>query len=147
MVSKRLRREVADRAGHVCEFCHFPEAADVVDFAVIDLITEIEFHVDHVRPRRHKGGNELGNLAWTCALCNIAKGYNLSGRDPTTGDYVPLFNPRTQNWKRHFKWIGAELRGRTKSGRATVETLAINDVDRMLARSELMQVGLNPDWS
>jgi len=52
-----------------------------------------------------------------------------------------LFHPRQQNWERHFTWDGPFLRGRTRTGRATIQVLAINDADFVAFRAELMDEG------
>jgi hypothetical protein len=59
------------------------------------------------------------NLALACAICNGNKGPNLASIDPLSGEIVPLFNPRTQNWNDHFEIHGAEIIGRIAIGRAT----------------------------
>jgi hypothetical protein len=58
--------------------------------------------------------------------------------DPLTGKIARLFNPRGQRWHRHFQWIGAVLLGRTKTGRATVAVLDINDPHRIELRQTLI---------
>jgi hypothetical protein len=58
-----------------------------------------------------------------------------------TGGVVGLFNPRRQLWKRHFEWHGAFLVGRTRTGRATVQVLNINDPQRIELRRALMAEG------
>src|SRR5205085_1768004 len=72
IVSERmLRQRVSTRAGERCEYCRLPEAA-------VPLIT---FHVEHIIPRQHGGGDDLSNRANACPWCNRAKGPNLSGLD------------------------------------------------------------------
>jgi len=59
---------------------------------------------------------------------------------------VLLFNPRTQMWSEHFKWMpnGTILRGLTPTGRATIERLKINQ-DRVVdARTRWVFAGLHP---
>ncbi len=40
-----------------------------------------------------------------------------------------LFNPRTQAWAEHFSWTdeGLYVKGKTATGRATVESLQLNN--------------------
>jgi hypothetical protein len=61
-----------------------------------------------------------------------------------TGTITPLFNPRTQNWKEHFRWHGVMLLGFTDVGRTTIDVLAINSSDRLAARSALLDSGEFP---
>jgi hypothetical protein len=67
-------------------------------------------------------------------------------RDPMTGRIVSLFNPRTQPWNRHFRWVrgGLEIRGRTPTGRATVEALDLNNELVVAVRAFWIETGLFP---
>lgn len=47
-------------------------------------------------------------------------------------------------WAEHFEWQGAELRGRTAIGRATVQTLRLNRPDAVAVRHLLMREGVFP---
>jgi hypothetical protein len=101
------------------------------------------FHVEHVIARQHGGSDNQNNRCWSCHRCNLKKGPNLSGRDPLTGRIVRLFNPRRQNWRRHFMWVGAVLVGRTQIGRVTVMLFGINDPGRIELRQTLID---QDDW-
>jgi hypothetical protein len=57
------------------------------------------------------------------------------------GKLYPLFNPRTQSWKRHFRWDGTTLIGKTKTGMVTVSVLNINDPSRIMLRENLLFEG------
>lgn len=122
------RRLVQERAGNACEYCRLAQADE--PFA--------SFHVEHVVARQHGGGDEPGNLCWACTSCNLHKGPNIAGIDPASKSLVPLFHPRLQTWDDHFEWNGAELRGRTATGRATVAVLAINLPENIELREALM---------
>jgi hypothetical protein len=71
---------------------------------------------DHVIARKHGGGTAEDNLALACFYCNSAKGPNIAGIDPQSGQLVPLFNARRQSWPRHSRWVGPCLVGRTRIG-------------------------------
>ncbi|MGZ3317126.1 MAG: hypothetical protein ACXU95_07460, partial [Isosphaeraceae bacterium] len=58
-------------------------------------------------------------LCFACAECNWAKGPNLAGL--FDGKLYPLFNPRKQSWKRHFRWDNAILVGKIFCGKVTVQ--------------------------
>lgn len=51
-----LRRHVADRAYHVCEYCLIHQDD-----------TFWGCQIDHIISRKHGGTNEAANLAWACA--------------------------------------------------------------------------------
>ncbi len=130
-MSAPLRRFVRHRARGRCEYCHLP------DFAA----RAADFHLEHVIAKQHRGGDAPANRAWSCHRCNFRKGPNLSGIDEATGGIVTLFNPRRQRWKRHFRWEGAVLIGLTRSARATIATLDVNERSRVALRRLLMAEG------
>ncbi len=129
-----LRSMVSKRARHRCEYCRLHEA---------DLPRQ-PFHLEHVIARKHGGALALHNLAWSCQLCNLFKGSDLSGLDSQTGKVVRLFNPRRHRWGRHFAWKGPWVFGKTPIGRATVAVLRMNLPHRRQLRALLMQAGLFP---
>src|SRR5438552_17403965 len=90
------------RALFRCEYCHFPER-----------FSGLNFQIDHIIARKHRGPTNAENLALTCIYCNSYKGPNLSGIDPVTGKIARLFHPRLDASGRHFQWQGAMLAGRT----------------------------------
>jgi 5-methylcytosine-specific restriction endonuclease McrA len=99
-----LIRLVWQRAKRRCEYCQVPQELD-----------EAQFEVDHIVARKHGGATVSSNLALSCFHDNSHKGSNIAGIDPTSREMVPLFNPRRQSWRRHFRWEGAYLVGRWQS--------------------------------
>jgi hypothetical protein len=130
-MDRALRRLIQARASSQCEYCHIHE--DDEPFA---------FHVEHIVPRKHGGKDVPANLAWSCQSCNLGKSSNLSGR--VRGETVELFHPRQQNWRRHFRWRGPRLIGKTKCGKATIRVLNINAPDRVQLRMLLIELGEFP---
>lgn len=126
-----IKGQVRERAAGRCEYCQLPDA---------HVLTP--FQVEHVIAKQHRGGDQLGNLAYACLRCNLHKGPNLAGIDPKTKKLTRLFNPRRHRWSRHFRWQGAILIGRSAVGRTTVDVLAINDSFRVSLRQELIDQGL-----
>src|SRR5438309_2543774 len=114
MMDNALRALVRRRAGGRCEYCRLHQ--DDYDYQI--------FHVEHIIPKQHGGTDDDSNLCLSCAECNWFKGPNLAGL--IDGKLYPLFNPRRQRWKRHFRWDQTTLVGRTYVGRATVQVLNIN---------------------
>ena len=80
-VGERLRRQVAARAYHVCEYCLIHEDD-----------TFWGCQVDHITSRKHGGPSDADNLAWACAVCNNNKGTDLgslAGKTPAVGPIFP----------------------------------------------------------
>lgn len=102
------------------------------------MVPLVTFHVDHVVPRKHGGGDGEHNLALSCFHCNLHKGPNLTGIDPDTGAVVLLFHPRREVWDEHFLLRGALILGRTPAGRTTARVLDMNAPTRLELRLELM---------
>ena len=127
-----LRAFVRERAGHRCEYCRL--RADDDDF--------IAFHVDHVIAKQHGGTDDPETLCYACSECNWAKGPNLAGL--LDGKLFPLFNPRKQKWKRHFRWEQTTLVGKTRTGIVTIHVLNINDPSRIMLRENLVFEGRFP---
>lgn len=128
-----LRELVRQRAGHCCEYCRLPQD-----------VSELRFHVEHVTPRQHGGNDDLENLALACPACNLRKGPNLTGIDPTTGNLARLFDPRRERWVDHFAYEGIYVTGSTDVGRTTVSLLDMNDSDRVRIRDGLRSFGQWP---
>lgn len=97
----------------------------------------VVFHIEHIVPRQHGGGDESENLALACYPCNLHKGPNLTGIDPDSGAIAPLFNPRREAWSEHFALRGSVIVGLTPIGRATVRVLSMNGSTRIELRAEL----------
>lgn len=128
-----LRELVRERAGNRCEYCRLPQD-----------VSDLRFHIEHIVPRQHDGNDSLENLALACPACNLRKGPNLTGLDPTTGEIVRLFHPRHDAWSEHFAREGAFVRGKTDVGRTSVHVLDLNDPDRVRVRDGLRALGLWP---
>ena len=131
-MNSALRAFVRERAGRRCEYCRVHDE----DYDVV------AFHVEHVIARQHGGIDDPDMLCWACAECNWAKGPNLAAL--SGGKLYPLFNPRKQNWHRHFRWEHTILVGKTKTGIVTVQVLSINDPARVMLRENLLFEGRFP---
>jgi hypothetical protein len=135
-IPARVRRQVAERDGNRCCYCHSPE------------LVGVPMVIDHVIPQAAGGATSINNLALACYRCNEFKGARLAASDPDTGESVPLFNPCTQEWHRHFAWSedGVQVRGVTAIGRATVEALRLNNDWLVRARRIWISAGLHPPF-
>ena len=126
-----LRRQVRARAGDHCEYCRLRQEHEA----------HRPFHTEHIIATSHRGGDELGNLALACQLCNLLKGPNLSGMDPNTERLERLFHPRKDVWSEHFRIEGAKITGTTAIGRTTAWLLEMNSDDRLALRETLIELG------
>jgi 5-methylcytosine-specific restriction endonuclease McrA len=120
-VKESVRKQVRERAGDRCEYCQLHQE----DSPLVAL------HVEHIRPKKHSGTDDLSNLCLACIDCNLHKGSNLTGIDSETGSVTVLFHPRQHVWKEHFEWRDIHIVGRTAIGRATVAVLDLNGEDRL----------------
>ena len=124
-VPAHLRRAVIQRAGNRCEYCGLAQAGQ-----------EAAFHLDHIKPFVAGGKNTLNNLALACVSCSLRKSARQTATDPQTGAIVPLFNPRGDSWRLHFRWNGVRLMGVSPTGRATVAALKLNRSIALAIRRE-----------
>lgn len=127
------RAAVRVRAGDRCEYCLLRQEH-----------VEFSHHIEHIVAKQHGGDDGPENLALSCARCNAFKGPNLSGIDPDTGELVPLFNPRRDEWEEHFAFRGVWIDGLTPVGRTTVYVLAMNETRRLEIRALLLAEGELP---
>jgi hypothetical protein len=118
------RRFVRSRAANRCEYCQLPQEDSPV----------ARLQLEHIRPLKHGGTDDVDNLALACIDCNLRKGSNLTGIDPTTDQVVELFHPRLQEWSAHFDWSGVRIVALTEVGRVTIRVLDLNSDDRLLVR-------------
>jgi 5-methylcytosine-specific restriction endonuclease McrA len=84
-IPKAIRERVATEAHHRCGYCQTQQA-----------VIGLPMHIEHIIPEAAGGSSEPDNLWLACAVCNNYKGTHTHALDPTSGDQVALFNPRTQ---------------------------------------------------
>jgi 5-methylcytosine-specific restriction endonuclease McrA len=120
-MTESVRHLVRQRAEYRCEYCQLHQ--DDSPLAAL--------HIEHIRPIKHGGTDDLENLCLACIDCNLHKGTNLTGIDPETDEITPLFHPRKDNWDEHFGWNGTRIAGSTAVGRATIRVLDLNGDDRL----------------
>jgi hypothetical protein len=100
--------------------------------------------VDHVVSEKHGGPTASENLALACAVCNRQKGSDIGSIDKATGQYIRLFNPRTDVWCDHFRLVGVRIAWKTPVGEATVRLLKLNSPMRIEERGILKREGKYP---
>src|SRR5207253_8321499 len=125
-VSAELRRFVEARADRLCEYCLIAEGD-----------TFFGCEIDHIVSEKHGGPTLADNLAYACAACNAAKGSDVGSIDWETGQFVRLFNPRTDRWSDHFALRDDRVEPLTAVGRATEHILGFNRHERVLERGTL----------
>jgi hypothetical protein len=132
-VSEPLRRQVAERAYRVCEYC-----------LVHEDDTFWGCQVDHVISRKHGGATEPGNLAWACACCNNAKGSDIGTLVGQPPRLLRLFHPRTDRWSGCFALSGVHIDPANLIGEGTVSLLQLNHLNRLREREVLADAGRYP---
>ena len=133
-VPLHIRREIRQRANQLCEYSLIHED-DVI----------LPHEPEHIIAAKHDGPATTANLAWTCFLCNRAKGSDVASVDPITGEIVRLFSPRIDKWDVHFEFKDdATIVGKTPIGRATCRLLQLNRPEQMELRQLLAESGLYP---
>ena len=132
-VSKRLRSQIAERAGRRCEYCRIHEAD-----------TSNVHQVDHIVSRKHRGPSSPFNLAYACVFCNRRKGSDIASIDLDSGELNRLYNPRVDAWDRHFELDGPVIRPLTNIARMTAQVLGLNLPERVEERHVLQLLGRYP---
>lgn len=84
-LSKQLKKTVAERANHCCEYC----------FSQARFATQ-SFSIEHIKPLSKNGKTTLNNLALTCQGCNAHKYNKITAYDLITQKTVTLYHPRQQ---------------------------------------------------
>lgn len=125
-----LRKLVIKRSGNRCEYCRLSQKGQ-----------EATFHVDHVTPVASGGETVAENLALACVSCSLKKGARQEYADPFSGELVSIFNPRTSDWDYHFEWNNFRVKGKTATGRATIEMLNLNRTVIIAIRREEILAG------
>jgi hypothetical protein len=132
---EQIRQIVQERAHGCGEYCFSQEEFDNKSFSIV-----------HIIPISLGGCSEVENLAYCCQGCNNFKYTKTEGRDPETATIVALFNPRSDDWKDHFKWNDnfTVILGITMIGRATVNTLQLNRLQLINQRIIYSKASVHP---
>ncbi len=132
-VPDALRRHVAGRAYHVCEYCLIHQDD-----------TFWGCQIDHIISRKHGGTNEAANLAWACAAGNNSKGSNLGTLTGPRSELTRLFHPRMDRWAACFQLQDIRINPASPIGESTVKLLQINESNRLREREILAGAGRYP---
>ncbi len=130
-ISENLRTEVELRADGICEYCRI-------------RIEDTYFggEIDHIISRKHRGQTVSENLALACQPCNRNKGSDLGSIAEVSGILVRFFNPRTDDWREHFRVnSNAEIETLTEIGEVTAFIFGFNEPERIAERRGLIELG------
>jgi hypothetical protein len=102
--------------------------------------------IEHVVPVSQGVTDDDGNLWLACRFCNTFKSDAVDALDPVSGRRVLLYDPRRQDWNKHFRWSedGARVVGLTPTGRATVAQLQLNYPLAVTVRENWVAAGWHP---
>ena len=134
-ISDDLKNKIRRQAKNRCGYCLTPQE-----------IISMAFEMEHLRPIADGGTDEEVNLWLACRNCNGFKHAKTKAIDPITNTEVALFNPRTQNWNKHFEFSEDKTKiiGKTSCGRTTVIALRLNYEQAVIARKIWAKFGLYP---
>jgi HNH endonuclease len=134
-ISEAVRARVRASAQDRCGYCQSLQKY------VLGIL-----EIEHIIPKAAGGSDEEENLWLACRLCNSYKGIQTQGQDPESDRNVKLFNPRFQQWARHFTWInnGTHIEGSTACGRATVIAMQLNNPYAVPVRQAWISAGWHP---
>ncbi len=130
-----MQDKIRIQAQNRCGYCLLPQNLN-------PTLLEIE----HIIPTATGGTDEEENLWLACRECNSHKSTKTHGLDKTAKRRVRLFDPRRQKWKRHFKFNENKTKiiGKTACGRATVETVKLNNDTLVSVRKLWVEFDLFP---
>ena len=134
-IKKDLDETLCRQAKNRCGYCLNPQE-----------LLPYKLEIEHLIPKSAGGESTEENLWLACRECNAHKAAKTKAVDNLTGKTVKLFNPRTQNWHDHFDFSPdkTEIIGKTPCGRATVESLQVNNFYQTTARSIWVEMNKFP---
>lgn len=124
-----VRQRVAERAGFKCEYCTIPDSV---------AYSFYKHQVDHIISLKHRGSNEIDNLAYACFTCNVNKGTDVGSIHDETGTFVGFYNPRTDKWDEHFTVNLYRIETLTHVGWVTAIMLQFNTPERIASRRHIL---------
>ena len=124
-IKKDLDEKVRRKAKNRCGYCLNPQE-----------LMPYRLEIEHLFPKALGGETVEENLWLACRECNSHKAKKIKAIDSLTGKRVKLFNPRRQIWSEHFEFSQdySQIIGKTVCGRATVESLQMNNSYQTTAR-------------
>ncbi len=80
-----LRKLLANRANHCCEYCRLPAERSFFGF-----------HIDHIVSLKYGGETQADNLAYACSICTVNKGSDVATFLDDRLTAVRFYNPRIE---------------------------------------------------
>jgi len=102
--------------------------------------TFFNFQIDHIISLKHGGITSENNLAYACAICNNNKGADLGSFVENPLELIRFYNPRIDEWRKHFKIENAEIIPVTDIGKVTIKIFRLNDEHRIIERETLIDI-------
>lgn len=128
-IAEAQREVVCTRALFVCEYCLIHEEDSY-----------FSHEIDHIISLKHGGETQVDNLAYSCIACNRNKGSDIASILFDPERYVRFYHPRRDSWVNHFQLVGSVIEPLTDIGKATLQILDFNHMDRVLERQSLMAI-------
>jgi hypothetical protein len=97
------------------------------------------FQIDHYQPQDKNGGDEYGNLMWSCEVCNRQKSAVWRSDDEQASGYRYV-RPDFDNPADHVELNGFELRERSVPGKFTIEVLDLNRKSLVILREARLKL-------
>jgi len=132
-IDRQLRRLVATRADHLCEYCLIHEQDTALGCAV-----------DHIISLKHGGETNADNLAYACIFCNRFKGSDIGSIIWQTKELTRFYHPRRDNWLKHFHLEDYFIQPITDIGEVTARILGFNQQSPLLERQLLISKNKYP---
>ncbi len=76
----------------------------------------------------------MDNLAYSCFACNNGKGSDIGTVLLPGRRFVRLFDPRRDDWQKHFEAEHCQFFGKTTIAEATIKVLQLNSIERIIER-------------
>jgi hypothetical protein len=92
---------------------------------------------------RHASADDRQNLVYACMVCNRYKDSNIASVG-LSGELVPLFNPRQDQWRDHYRLNGPVVEPLGLIGDLTTQVLRLNAAERLVRRSLVQQLRQYP---
>ena len=134
-IKKDLDEKIRRQSKNRCGYCLNPQE-------LIPYKLEIE-HIFSIA----LGGEKIEENLWlACRECNAHKSKKTKAVDSLTQKIVGIFNLRKQFWRENFEFnkFNTEIVGKTPCGRATVESLQMNNFYQTTARLAWAETGKFP---
>ncbi len=96
-------QDIFERDNWTCQYCGRSGAMDFDDW------NHAWFAIDHVKPKKHEGGNDPSNLVVACHTCNSVKGSDMCSSVEEGREIIERKNAGRRVWyEKHVLKINAK---------------------------------------